>query len=100
LQQEARLAALNGDWALVERLLRRIRQTAGNNAWVAGVLDEIEMLAQQRDSARFAKEAMYAANSMGTRLSIRAERAGLQDDGERASYLERKIRHGQGRKRD
>jgi Ca-activated chloride channel family protein len=100
LQQEARLAALNGDWELVERLLRRIRETAGNNAWVAGVLDEIEMLARQRDSARFAKEAMYASHSMGTRLSARAERAGIQDEGERASYLERKLRHGQGRKRD
>lgn len=96
LQEMARDAALRGDWQVVEQLLERIRAIAANNAWVEGVLREIEALAQQRDSARFAKEAMYASHSMRTRLSAPNEAAELNCEPQAASYLARKLRHGKG----
>ena len=98
LQQQARVAALNGDWQAVDQILRQIREMAGNNPWVAGVLGEIELLAQQRDSARFAKEAMYSSGSMSSRLSAISETADLSEERAQPSFLERKRNHGKGRK--
>ena len=43
---------------------------------------------------------MYAATSMSSRLSALTESEGISSDEARASYLERKLRHGRGRKRD
>lgn len=98
LQKQARLASLRGDWETVERILRQIRAMAGDNAWVAGMLDEIEQIARRRDAMRFAKESMYAAHAAGTRLSAINERADISSEARVVSHLARKIRHGQGRR--
>lgn len=100
LQQQARLAALDGNWDAVDRILTQIREMAGSNAWVSGMLDEIERLAQRRDRERFSKEAMYSAESLSSRLSEVGESYDMSAEARRASYLEKKLRHGQGRKRD
>lgn len=100
LQGLARRAALNGDWRAVGQLLDQVRAIAGDNPWIAGILAEFEILAQQRDSARFAKEAAYARHSASTRLSALAEQAGLSEDDTRAAFLARKLRHGKGRPRN
>lgn len=100
LQVQARDAALRGDWQEVELLLGRIRVIAANNVWVKGVLGEIEALADQRDSARFSKEAMYASHSMNFRLSAREERAETGSEQQMASFLQRKLRHGKANKTD
>jgi hypothetical protein len=100
LQHEARDAAMRGDWDAVDGILRRIREMAGSNAWVSGMLDEIEMLARQRDRERFSKEAMYASRSMSSRLAALDESYDMAAESRSESYLEKKIRHGRGRKRD
>jgi Ca-activated chloride channel family protein len=100
LQQQARLAALDGNWDAVDRILRQIREMAGNNAWVSGMLDEIERLARRRDRERFSKEAMYSADSLGSRLSEIGESYDMSVEARRESYLVKKLGQGQHRKRD
>ena len=98
LQDQARSASLRGEWEVVDLILRKIRGMAGDNAWVAGMLDEIEQIARRRDAIRFAKEAAYAGDSMGTRLSGLNERADMSSEERVARHLARKLRHGQGRR--
>jgi Ca-activated chloride channel family protein len=73
LLEQARAAARLGDWQLVERLLAEARQRFADQPWVIEVLAGIAELARLRDTARFSKEALYAARSMDSRLSATQE---------------------------
>jgi hypothetical protein len=64
------------------------------------MLDEIERLAWRRDRDRFSKEAMYSADSLGSRLSEVGESYDMSVEARRASYLVKKLGQGQHRKRD
>jgi len=100
MQEQARIASLRGDWEAVDLILRKIRGMAGDNAWVAGMLDEIEQIARRRDMARFSKESMYASRSMSERLSAVNESYDMTAEERVASHLAKKLRHGRGRRPD
>ena len=98
IQTQAREAALNGDWAVVDKLLAEIQPLANRNPWIAEILKEIKSLADERDVMRFSKETMYASHSMSDRLSVISESPELVGEGSRESFLARKLRHGKARK--
>jgi hypothetical protein len=98
LQEQARLASRRGDWETVERILTQMRAMAGDNAWVIGMLEQIAELARQRDTASFSKEAAYARESMSSRLSALNESYDMSAEARVARHLEKKLRHGRGRK--
>lgn len=97
LQEQARLASLRGEWEVVDLILRKIRGMAGDNAWVAGMLDEIEQIARRRDRERFAKEAMYSSESLSSRLAALDEGYDMSAESRMPSHLAKKLRHGKGR---
>lgn len=96
LQDAARSAARKRDWITVNRLLKEARLKAPDNPWVLSVLATLEEIAQQRDAARFSKEAMYSSKSMSSRLSSLQESAefNLEMENNSLSYLRRKEQQG------
>jgi hypothetical protein len=97
MQEQARMASLRGEWEVVDLILRKIRGMAGDNPWVAGMLDEIEQIARRRDRERFAKEAMYSSESLSSRLAALDEGYDMSAESRMPSHLAKKLRHGKGR---
>jgi Ca-activated chloride channel homolog len=93
LQEVARTAARRRDWATVDRTLVCARTMARENPWLQGVTDELEGLARQRDEERFAKEAMYSARRVRSRLASQSESA-VPDADSVPDYLRRKFAQG------
>jgi Ca-activated chloride channel family protein len=100
LQAEARLASRRGDWEAVERILTRMRAMAGDNAWVIGMLEQIADHARRRDAESFSKESAYAGDAMSSRLSGLNESYDMSAEARVARHLEKKLRHGRGRRPD
>ncbi len=96
LQEQARTAAYQGDWAGVTAALEAARAEAGDNQWVAETVRALETFAAAGDAARFGKEARLKAARMRSRLSQAGEgadwSAALEHD--KASYLRRKRQQG------
>lgn len=91
LQRRAREAVRDGDWPLVDLLLRDARRLAAASPWAGDVVAELEALAAQRDSIRFMKEAAFATHRMNTRLASKVEEAA---DYEAPAWMKRKRRQG------
>lgn len=73
IQEQARSAALRGDWQTVERLLKEIEKFGADNEWVREIVAELQSLARRRDEAMFAKESRYTSRRMTSRLASRDE---------------------------
>ena len=69
MQEKARLAALEGDWATVDFLLEQIKNLGVDNEWVREIERELRLLARRHDRVMFAKEARYASSKMSSRLA-------------------------------
>jgi Ca-activated chloride channel family protein len=96
LLEQARAAAEYGDWNTVERLLAEARLRFAEQPWVIEVLESMAELAGMMDTARFRKEALYAARKMNSRISAKEECGYLGPDTEStsASFLRRKTAQG------
>ena len=95
LQEEARAAVANGDWAGAKAIVGRARALAAQSPWVGGVAESLDQLLAERDAARFAKEAKLASVRMGRRLASRVETSAL-DAPEEPAFLRRKRWQGKG----
>jgi Ca-activated chloride channel homolog len=93
LQAQAREHAQRGDWDGVARSVACAARLAEQSPWVGDVVDAMQDLAAQRDTALFAKEALYSARRMSTRLAAQAEEPSAASD-EALSFLRRKRRQG------
>ena len=98
LQEQARIASRRGDWEAVERILTQMRAMAGDNAWIIGMLEQIADHARRRDAESFSKEAAYSGDAMSSRLSGLNESYDMSAEARVARHLEKKLRHGRGRR--
>jgi Ca-activated chloride channel family protein len=97
LQTKARQAAQQHDWPTVKRILREAKSRAADNPWVAAIVSTMEALAEQEDSAVFAKEARYASLRMGSRMCSSAPEPIAYDQAaeeKQPSFLRRKQKQG------
>ena len=94
IQRRARQAAQANDWAEVERLLGELEVLARDHAWIEGVLAELRALAARRDAPLLAREALYSARSMSSRVAACAERASLDEATDMPAFLRRKTSQG------
>ena len=94
---EARVAASQGDWRSVERILQRVETELSENPWLAQVIDTIRRIAQGRDAERFLKEARFSERSLTSRLSSKEETlyACVEEELGVPSFLRRKRAQGQ-----
>ena len=94
--QQARAAAEQGEWGVVERLLAEARQRFADQPWVIEVLESMSALAQSMDTARFRKEALYSSRRMNSRLSAKEEQLAMSasEELEKVSFLRRKKAQG------
>ena len=97
-QEQARVAALAGEWERVQALLEEARTRAADNEWVRQSLDVLEGYARRRERDAFSKEAYFKSSKMRQRLTSQTETAWGEDSNEEATYLRRKIE--QGRRED
>ena len=97
--QQARAAAEQGEWGVVERLLAEARQRFADQPWVIEVLESMSALAQSMDTARFRKEALYSSRRMNSRLSAKEEQLAMSasEELEKVSFLRRKKAQGKSR---
>lgn len=95
LLARARQAAEYGDWGAIERLLAEARQRSADQPWVIQVLENMVEIARSMDTARFRKEALYAAKKMSGRISAKEEMLmSLADEADAPSFLRRKAAQG------
>ena len=97
LQQELRIAALNGDWGLVDELMRRAEQEARDNAWVRASLKPLRRYAREQDRQRMSKEAFYSARKMMQRLAEKDEDTSQYleaEEAKKAAFLRKKMEQG------
>jgi hypothetical protein len=87
-------AAQVNDWAEVERLLGELEVLARDHAWIEGVLSELRGLVARRDAPLLAREALYSARSMSSRVAACAERASLDEVTDMRAFLRRKTAQG------
>lgn len=93
--EQARAAALHGDWSIIESMIIEGQQRFVDNLWVLEVLEGLAELAQEKDSARFRKEAMYSSRKMSSRVSSKDEALmNLTAEAESPSFLRRKKAQG------
>ena len=62
--------------------------------WVMEILAGIEEIAQDRDSARFLKEAKYSSRKISSRVSGKDEVLSLAFEAQAPTYLRRKSQQG------
>ena len=68
IQDQARVAAQQGDWNTVHHLLNEARKEAKDNQWLNSVIDSIEVYAKNKQQQQFSKEAMYSSEKMQKRM--------------------------------
>ena len=95
-QRDAAEAARNGDWGRVERVLERARTEAQGNEWLSASMHSLEQYARSRDREQFAKEALFKARRMMTRLSAQDEVSefSAMHEAARPSFLRRRQEEG------
>ena len=98
LQEQARVAARRRDWHAVTAALKQAERIAAKNPWVAASLAELRTLAARKDEEMFAKEAVFSARRINTRLASRDESGAVYDSAPSAAYLRRKTSQGKGDK--
>jgi Ca-activated chloride channel homolog len=96
LQDAARAAARQHDWAAVERTLRRAEEMARDNPWLQETLETLRGIAAERDAVMLSKEALYSSRRMRTRLAMSMDAA----EGPTPDYLRRKGAQGRAAPRD
>ena len=96
LQEQARSAALSGDWEQVQHLLQELRAEAAHSPWLHASIAELERYANRRESQRFSKKALYKASAMRSRLAALDEQEAWSKDleAQKASFLRRKLEQG------
>lgn len=94
LLDQARTAAMRGDWKAIEAMLEDAGNRFADNPWVQEVLANMLALAREQDQARFSKEALFSSRRMGNRLSAKEELASPLMDLAAPSFLRRKSAQG------
>ncbi len=94
LLEQARAAAMRGNWQAIERMLDEARQRFADNPWVQQVLANMVDLARVQDQARFSKEVMFSTRRMHSRLSAKEEMLSLNQESQVPSFLRRKSAQG------
>ena len=94
-----RLAADQGDWVAVDRLLEEASHQFAGNEWVVAVLAAMTEIAASRSRERMMKESMYSASRLRSRLSAKEESVRFSiasESVETPAYLRRKPSQGKG----
>ena len=91
---QARIAAEHGDWQTIQRMITEGQARFATHPWVMEILAGIEEIAQDRDSARFLKEAKYSSRKMSSRVSGKDEVLSLAFEAQAPAYLRRKSQQG------
>ena len=73
IQDQAQEAARNGDWTRVKKLLKDIKESAGDDKWLNDVVVNLENLASEEDEVMLRKEMSYQANYMRSRSACKQE---------------------------
>ncbi len=97
-QEQARAAALAGQWDRVEAIISEARRDSGDNEWIQQSLGVLEGYARRRETQAFTKEAYFSSRKMRSRLTSQRESRWSEDSEEEATFLRRKRE--QGRKSD
>jgi hypothetical protein len=92
-QEEARAAALRGDWTEVGRILEAARARADDNEWIQQSLQVLERYARRRQRSAFTKEAYYTSRKMRRRLTSHEEED-WSDDEDGPTFLRRRREQG------
>jgi Ca-activated chloride channel family protein len=93
LEERASRAASRGDWKQVNGLLAEASSLGQSNRWVHAVVNNLRDLVGEEE--RFAKESLFQAERMRTRLAEKKELA-AQGKAGLALYLRRKTKVGKG----
>ncbi len=93
--EQARAAAEHGDWDAIQKMIEVARKRFAGHPWVLDVLEGMAELAEDMDTARFRKEAMYSGRKMRSRISAKEEiLTSMSAESTSASYLRRKKAQG------
>lgn len=96
LLEQCRAAAENHDWPRVDALVADARIRFAANAWVSGILEDMQAFVARRDRAMMMKEALYSSSNLSSRIPSSLELAYADTDGEldTRSFLRRKTSQG------
>lgn len=96
IQRRARKAAQQGDWLEIDRLLRELEVLARDHEWIRGVLGELRGLASRQDAPLLAREALYGARRMSSRVAACMEPSTMDDATDIPAFFRRKRSQGKG----
>lgn len=96
-QEQARVAALAGEWGRVHAIIHQARAASAENRWLQESLSVLEGYARRKQTRSFSKEAYYSSRKMRQRLTSQQE-LDWSESSQDATFLRRKRE--QGRKRD
>jgi len=92
-QEQARQAALNGQWDRVQALIIEARSKSADNEWIHESLKVLEGYARTRRTRAFSKEAYYSSRKMRSRLTSQLEQS-WSDQEDEPTFLRRKREQG------
>ena len=97
LQQQAHLAARDGDWIRIDQIMEELEQLGKGNAWLKASIQRLRTYSQTRRRDDFAKEARYKSDRMRRRSVSRYEEMDSYSEASESaqpSYLRRKLEQG------
>ena len=94
LQNKASSAARHENWTEVERLLFQVRAMAVHSPWLGEMVAHLEVLAAQRDTRRFSKEALFCALGSSARLRAKREDEPGYQQSSSAAHLRQRVVQG------
>ena len=101
LQQQAHLAARDGDWVRIDQIMEELEQLGKGNAWLKASIQRLRTYSQTRRRDDFAKEARYKSDRMRRRSVSRYENMDSYSEASESaqpSYLRRKLEQGKKQK--
>ena len=97
LQQQAHLAARDGDWIRIDQIMEELEQLGKGNAWLKASIQRLRTYSQTRRRDDFSKEARYKSDRMRRRSVSRHEEMDSYSEASESaqpSYLRRKLEQG------
>ena len=97
LQQQAHVAARDGDWVRIDQIMEELEQLGAGNAWLKASIQRLRTYSQTRRRDDFSKEARYKTDRMRRRSVSRYEEIDSYSEASESaqpSYLRRKLEQG------
>ena len=96
-QEQAQMAAREGDWSRVDQIMEKLKKLGNENAWINASLERLKFYSEGRRQEEFSKEARYKSSRMRSRSVSRDENEAsfsVASESAMPSYLRRKIEQG------